>query len=60
MKRQMSLGDFISALYDTVDAAGASGAASQIVTACTLDVLLKQRKRIVLAALCDAQETQLH
>jgi hypothetical protein len=60
MKRQMSLGDFISALYDTVDAAGASTAASQIVTACTLDVLLKQRKRIVLAALCDPAEAPLH
>jgi hypothetical protein len=60
MKRQTSLGDFISALYDTVDAAGASGAASQIVTACTLDVLLRQRKRVVLAALCHQQEVLLH
>ncbi len=60
MKRQTSLGDIISALYDTVDAVGATGAASQIVTACTLDLLFRQRKRVLIAALCEPPEQLLH
>lgn len=60
MKRQTSLGDIISALYDTVDAAGATGATGQIVTACTLDLLLRQRKRVLIAALCEPPEHLLH
>jgi hypothetical protein len=60
MKRQTSLGDIISALYDTVDASGATRAASHIVTACTLELLLRQRKRVLIAALCEPPELLLH
>jgi hypothetical protein len=60
MKRQTSLGDIISELYDTVDASRASHAASHIVTACTLDLLLRQRKRVLIAALCEPAEPLLH
>lgn len=60
MKRQTSLGDIISALYDTVDASGATRVASHIVTACTLDLLLRQRKGTLIAALCEPPELLLH
>jgi hypothetical protein len=61
MKRRTSLGDFISALYDTVDISGAVHSVSEVVTACTLDLLLRQRRRNLIAALCDpAQADVLH
>jgi len=60
MKRHTSLGDIISALYDTVDAAGATPESGHIVTACTLDLLLRQRKRVLIAALCEPPEQLLH
>ena len=60
MKRHTSLGDIISALYDTVDAAGATSESGHIVTACTLDLLLRQRKRVLIAALCEPPEQLLH
>lgn len=60
MKSHTSLGDIISALYDTVDASGATRSASHIVTACTLDLLLRQRKRVLIAALCEPPQLLLH
>jgi hypothetical protein len=60
MKQQTSLGDIISALYDAVDPDNASRPASQVVTACTLDLLLRQRNRRVIAALFDRAEGDLH
>lgn len=60
MKRQTSLGDFISALYDSLDADNAARPASQVVTACTLDLLLRQRNRRVIAALFDPAESDLN
>ncbi len=61
MKRRTSLGDFISTLYDTIDTDGSSySAASQVVTACTLDLLLRQRNRRVIAALFDPAEGELN
>jgi hypothetical protein len=60
MKRLTSLGDFISALYDQFDAADTSRPPGEIVTACTLDLLLRQRKRTVIAALLDPQVSWLH
>jgi len=56
MKKQTSLGDFISALYDTLDTED-SPATSQVVTACTLQVLLRQRNSRVIAELFEPAET---
>ncbi|HKE14590.1 MAG TPA: hypothetical protein VKB80_06990 [Kofleriaceae bacterium] len=57
MKKRTSLGDFISALYDQVDAGTAQG--SEFVTACTLELLLRQGKRNVLAAIFGTPDTLL-
>lgn len=54
MKRRTSLGDFISALYDTIDTDSGARFNSKMVTACTLDLLLRQRNGRVIAALFDA------
>jgi hypothetical protein len=58
MKKRTSLGDFISALYDQVDAGTAQGS-SEFVAACTLELLLRQGKRNVLAALFNTPESIL-
>lgn len=60
MNRRTSLGDLISALYDTVDDAAEERSASEVVTACTLDVLMRQRKGTVIAALLETQGPILH
>lgn len=59
MKRLTSLGDLVSALYDTVEA-GTARPASEVVTACTLTLLLRQRKREIIAALLGEPEAVLH
>ena len=52
MTRHMSLGDLITALYDTVDHLAPSGPrVDHIVAACTVDLLLRQRKPRLLAEL---------
>ncbi len=51
MKRQTSLGDVISALYDTVDPTVGLRSASEVVAACTLELLWRQRKQSIIAAL---------
>ena len=61
MKRRTSLGDFISELYDTIDTTGSVHGTSAVVTACTLDLLRRQRRRNLIAALCEpAQVDTLH
>jgi len=51
MKKRTSLGDLISELYDTVHTFGGPRSVSQMVTVCTLDLLLRQRRRGLIAAL---------
>lgn len=58
MKMRTSLGDFISALYDTVDPAQPSRS-SEIVAACTYELLLRQRKSTVIAELFDPSDVGL-
>jgi hypothetical protein len=60
MKRQTSLGDFISALYDSVDASGRTQPTSEVVAACTIELLWRQRKRSVLAAILGGPDLVLH
>ena len=49
MPKCTSLGDLITALYDA--ASDMEGDANEIVAACTIDVLLRQRRRRLVAEL---------
>jgi hypothetical protein len=66
MNSSTSLGDFISALYDTIDRSSDvdstvdGGATSAVVTACTLELLRRQRRGNVIAALFDVADVTLH
>ena len=54
MKQQTSLGEFISSLYDTLapgDREGAERSTSEVVGACTFELLRRQRNRRMIAAL---------
>jgi hypothetical protein len=54
MKQQTSLGDFISALYDTLapgDREEAPRSTSEVVGACTFELLRRQRNRRMIAEL---------
>lgn len=54
MKQQTSLGEFISALYDTLgpgDREDAARSTSEVVGACTFELLRRQRNRRMIAAL---------
>lgn len=54
MKQQTSLGEFISALYDTFtpgDRDDAERSTSQVVGACTFELLRRQRNRRVIVEL---------
>ena len=54
MKQQTSLGEFISALYDTLapgDSKDGVRSTSQVVGACTFELLRRQRNRRMIAEL---------
>jgi hypothetical protein len=54
MKQQTSIGEFISALYDTLapgDLEDAEHSTSEVVGACTFELLRRQRNRRMIAAL---------
>ncbi len=60
MKTRTSLGNLISELYDTVHGFDGTHAVSHVVTVCTLDLLMRQRRRGLIAALLNPPETILH
>ena len=57
MPKCASLGELISALYDAASELD-DGEANAVVAVATIDVLLRQRRRRLLAELVDPSDTQ--